>query len=253
MRKIAKPRFSGEPDDAREVVPQPSDQNALVQHDINAESEDMIRHMLAEQRRQYNRHQLPEILPDTSDETHHGAPAAASARAKRRKAWGEALDAIPDSHFEVDTDDLRQPRPRLLARLFGAKVKGRRTGVRMSRVKSWHVVLSAMVLLVVFKPMVIQSLLMGVFWGIICFSLIFGPGRVFEFLNGAWAFFLRRNPALATALRQTSDAVGLGAMAVLKRLPGNLDQRWAVPVDRKVAAEDDDPYETRLPAEVFRG
>ena len=253
MRKIAKPRYSGEPDGAREVLPRPTGPNALVQHEINAESEDLIRNMLVDQRREYNRRQLPEITPDSTDDTHHADPAAASARAKRRKAWGEALNETPESHFDVDTDDLRPPRPGLFARLFGAKSRDQKPA-RTSRVKSWHVILAAMGLLMVFKPLVIPSLLMGAFWGIVLFSLIFGPGRVFEFLNDAWEFFLRRNPALATALRDTSDAVVLGVIAILKKLPGNLDQRWFAPADQEeVDEEDDGPFETRLQAEVFRG
>ena len=255
MRKIAKPKDSGEPDGAREVMPRSSDRNAVVQHDINAESEDLIRNMLAKQRREYNRRQLPEIMPDVSDDTHHADPSASSARAKRRKAWGEALNKVPDSHFDVDTEAARQPRPGLFARLLGAKAKGQKR-TRRSRVKSWHVIFAAMGLLMVFKPMVIPSLLMGAFWAIVFFSLIFGPGRVFEFLNDAWEFFLRRNPAMATALRDTSDAIVLGLIAVLERLPGNLDQRWFAPADEDedaVDEDEDDPFETRLPAEVFRG
>lgn len=248
MRKIAKPRYSGEPDSTQEGIPRHSGQNALVQHDINAESEDLIRKMLAEQRREYNRRQLPEITPDTPDDTHHADPTATSARAKRRKAWGKALNEIPENHFDVDTDEVRQPRSGWLARLLGSKFIGRKPA-RPSRVKSWHVILAASALLMVFKPSVIPGLLMGVFWAVVLFSLVFGPGRVFEFLNGAWDLFMRRNPALATALRDTRDAVVVGAVALLKRVPGNLDERWFAPK----AEEKDDPFATRPQPKVFRG
>lgn len=250
-KQILKPGYSGEPDATREIAVRDSGQVAVTQQDMHPVSEDMIRKIMAEQWREANRRSLPEILPNDSDKDDL---ADFSDRSKRWKVWGKVVKETPDKGFDGVPEEVSQPRPGLLARRVRRQSGPEKPG-RGSFLKRWHVLLGGLGIAMVLNPTLIPSLLMGVFWAMIAGSLMFGPGRVADFIHGAWLWVLRRNPGFAATLRKTGDRIVLARNAVLTRLSGHKAGHWATEGQGEGEADADhgDPFDTRHQTEVFRG
>jgi hypothetical protein len=253
MRQFAKPRYSGEPEPDHDVELRADGQSGLSQQDILANADDLIRKMMTEQRREYNPRSLPDIMPEMPDNITGEERAALTARHAPRRAWGKALDEVPEGYFDLDAGDDSQPRAGLFARLLRRK-PGAPNPARKLPIKRWHVVLAVLAGLTVLEPMLIPRALMSMAWLLLGACLLFCPGRVVDFIAWAWIWVMRRNPALANALRESGDAIVLAAIAVLDRLPGNLADRWtARDEDDDLFEEDEDPFGARIQAGVFRG
>ncbi len=258
MRQIAKPRYSGEPESRGELVSQPRDGGRLSHHGILADSDELIRKMMAEQRREHNLRSLPDIMPDLSNEASGAECDAAKARQERRQAWGKALNETPANHFDEEEEEADQPRRGIRGRLFPRKRKfeAREPAPQAPPKRGLWVALS-FATIVFFQPMLIPGLLMATFWILFVASLMFGPGRVVDFLQGLWGLLMRHNPVLATKIRDISDTIVLWGLAVLNRLPGKLGNRLSQSDDvaeQMDPDEDlDDAFDRRLQAEVFRG
>lgn len=250
-KQILMPRYTGEAEGTREIAVRDSCEVAVTQQDMYPVSKDMIRKLMAEQWRETNRRSLPEILPNDSDSDDR---AASSDRTTRRKAWGKAVKQMPDKGFDVVPEEARQSRPGFLARLV-RRQSGLEKPARESVIKRWHVCLGGLGIAMVLNPTLIPSLLMGVFWAMIAGSLIFGPGRVADFIHGAWLWVLRRNPGFATMLRTAGDRIVFARNAVLNRLSGHKAGRRATydQGEGEVDADRGDPFNTRHRTEVFRG
>lgn len=250
-KQILKPRYSGEPEGTREIAVRDSGPVAVTQQDLHPVSEDMIRKIMAEQWREANRRSLPEILPDDSDKDDR---ADFSDRTNRRKAWGKAVKEMPDNGFDGVPEEACQPRRGFLARLARRQSEPETTA-RESVLKRWHVFLGGLGIAMFVKPTLIPSLLTVAFWAMIAGSLMFGPGRVADFIHGAWLWVLRRNLEFAKALRRTGDRIILVRDAVLNRRSVHKADLWAGDGQGEgdVDADQCDPFITRHRTEVFRG
>ncbi len=226
----------------------------LSHHDNRDTSDETIRKMMAEQRRAQNLRSLPDIMPETSDDDR----AAITARHMRRQAWNNALDTPPASHYDAETEGAGRPRTGFWGRFVpGGRKRGVRRPARRARPPrgAWVAVSLASVL--IFQPTLIPGLLMMAFWVLFVASLLFGPGRVVDFLLGLWGVLLRHNPVLAGKLRQIGDTAARWARAGLSRLPGKLGNRWSS-TDRagdrmNSGAEVKEGFDRRRQSGVFRG
>lgn len=268
-KQSLKPICSDEPEGAFKKVVRDSGPIALTQQDMQATSEDIVRKMMAEQWREENRRSLPEILPDHSDDTKEDGGAACSDRAKRRKAWGKALKEMPEDGLDVENADTRQPRRGLMARFMRHQTRPQKPATKFF-IKRWHVILGGLCVTMILNPMLIASLLAGAFWLMVAASLMFGPGRVVDFIHGSWLWFARHNPVFAAALRNAVERLDnpvfaaalryVGGIlvcvrdAALDRLPDQIASRWTKGSEEDEVVEDQEcPFERRLKAEVFRG
>ncbi|MRU14680.1 hypothetical protein FDP25_04460 [Roseovarius sp. A21] len=218
-------------------------------------ADDMIRKMMAEQRREKNLRSLPAIMPDEPKGISPEDQDARRARLERRQAWGRALNATPSTHYDTHHEEAEHPRRGGVARFFlredrsgdGAEAEEPRTERR-------YALSLVIVSILVFQPQMIPGLLTMMFWTLFVASLLFGPGRVVDFLQGLWRLFLRRHPVLAAKLRGIRD---ITRGTVMKRLPGKIRARWLAggTTSRDMGRNDDrdDSFNGQLEAGVFRG
>jgi hypothetical protein len=214
-------------------------------------ADDMIRKVMVEQRREKNLRSLPAIMPDEPEDPSPKDQDARRARLERRKAWGKVLNETPTTHYDTHHEEADNPRRGAMARFFlreersadGAEAEEPRTERRYA--------MSLVVLsILVFQPQMIPGLLTMMFWTLFVASLLFGPGRVVDFLHGLWRLFLRRHPGLAAKLRRLEE---MARRTVASRLPGKFLRRWLSGGAASRKADQDDSYSRQLEPGVFRG
>lgn len=190
-------------------------------------TDDLIRSLVAEQKRDRKREALPELAPPAPD-----------APQKRKRA--AQRDAKPN----------RQPR----------QSQGRRASLLKYRPKPRHIMWAALALVVVLYPLLIPLVFFTVLLVTAIVYLTLGPDRIAELAYGGWDRLARRRPQLAERLRQRADRFALRFDALLNRLPDRWAEALALPDLSRAAhpngTRDDrpDPFDKLRPtADVYRG
>ena len=214
-------------------------------------ADDMIRKMMVEQRRESNLRSLPAIIPDEPEGASPKDQYARRSRLERRKAWGRVLDETPSTHFDTHHEQAVQPRRSGVARFF---LRENRSGDRAEAeepiAERRYAISLVVVSILVFWPEMIPGLLTMISWTLFVASLLFGPGRVVDFLQGLWRLFLRHHPGLAAKLRGLKDTAGC---ILAHHLPRKLRDRWLSGDTPPRAADRDDSFDGKLETEAYRG
>lgn len=248
---MAKRNDPGLPETDRSAHAQLTGQDRVPEDAQVGATDDMIRRVMVEQRREKNLRSLPAIMPDEPEGASSKAQDARHARLKRRQAWDKVLNETPTAHYDTHHEEAQYPRRGGVARFFlredrsadGAEPQEPRTERRYA--------MSLVVLsILLFQPQMIPGLLTIIFWTLFVASLLFGPGRVVEFLQGLWHLFLRQHPVVATKLRAIRD---LTRRRFMNRLPGKLRDRWRTEHETGQPDDRDDSVNQQLETGVFRG
>ena len=214
-------------------------------------TDDLIRKMMTEQRRKTNLRNLPAIMPDMPESISPREREARRARMERRQAWGKALDERPSAYYDAQDEEAPQARRGFWAGFFLREAPQRDApDAQEPRTERRYALSLILVSVLIFQPAMIPGLLTLIFWTLFAASLLFGPGRVVDFLQGLWRLFLRRHPVLAARLCNIRESV---LRAVATRLPGALRARWMAGDAGICAAHRDDSFDDRLETGGLRG
>lgn len=212
--------------------PMPSKSPVTSEPKQNPSADDLIRSVMAAQKREVNRQALPPLEP-----------------------------AEPEGRGDVYMTR-QSPSARLMARLTRRRrpAKGHLARIRAYRPKRGHVVLAALALgLYLWPLLILGSLVLIILIGLI-YYLSMGPDKIGEQMRGAWDWLQRNHPDRAERLRLRSDCFALKLDRILDRLPDHWADKLALPdfsqpSEQKRNLDDlPDPFERlkRLP-EVYRG
>jgi len=192
-------------------------------------ADDLIRSVMADQRRDVNRNALPALEPVAEPTGRAARKVAAKAEKKNAKPQRKATGALI------------------------ARIKGYRPTRR-------HIFWAVVAVIVIWRPWLIPGLLFVAFWvGLIAY-LTLGPDRIAEWCAASWEKLSRRKPALAERLRQRADTFALKFDALLERLPDKWAEKLALPdLSQAGTSQNDlderpDPFDKlKDTPEVYRG
>ncbi len=188
-------------------------------------SDDLIRAVMSDQKREVNRKALPDLAP------------------------------VPE---DIGSRQ-RTPSPRARTGATRGEQRGLRSRITGYRPRGKHILWVALALVVFFRPWLIPGLLFVTLWIVLVAYLTMGHDRIFEVVSNGWDRFVHRHPKRAEKLRQRADRFALRFDALLDRLPNSWAEKLALPDLSHPGMRDEnpherpDPFDRLIQPEVYRG
>ena len=251
MRQISKRKDADVPRTDAPARSNVTGQDASPQETQEGAADDMIRKVMAEQRRDKNLRSLPPLMPDEPEDASQKDQAARRGRRERRQAWGKVLNNTPTTHYDAHNNEACPPRRGAMARFFLREDRSPdAAGAEEPRSERRYAVALLIASVLVFWPEMIPGLLTMMFWTLFVASLLFGPDRVVDFLQALWRLFLRCHPGLAAKLRGLKE---MARQTVAALRPGKLRRRWLSGDTASRKPEHDESFSEQLETGAARG
>ena len=203
----------------------------------------LIQRMMLDQKREMNRKSLPEIAPSEPESA--PAPEAGTVRHSRKVS-----KQVAEGIFDHDDSEPDAAPP--------SRLPGILTRVKTYRPSRRTLVLCGLAAIVIWRPLLIPSLVLIFVLVTAIAYLTLGHDRFFEILSARWMRFAERRPAMAEGFRRRADGMALRWDAILDRLPEKWAGRLALPdfsdagADQMKLDDAPDPFD-RLAAERHQG